>query len=103
MLSDLAVPCGLIINEVVSNSIKHAFNDGRKGEILIQFTKKSENVYRLIIADNGVGLPAGLNLEHSDSLGIQLIQALSEQIDGTLKIESENGVKYIIDFSTIHK
>ena len=100
---DTAVPCGLIINEVVSNSIKHAFNDGRHGEILIQFSKKSENVYRLIIADNGVGLPEGFNLEHSDSLGIQLIQALSEQIDGTLKIESTNGVKYIIDFSAIHK
>ena len=100
---DTAVPCGLIINEVVSNSIKHAFNDGRKGEIVIQFSKISDTNYRLMIADNGVGLPAGFTLEKSDSLGISLIQALTEQIDGKLSMESSNGVKYIIDFSTIHK
>ena len=100
---DTAVPCGLIINEVVSNSIKHAFNDGRQGEILIQFNKKSDNNYILIIADNGVGLPPGFSIEHSNSLGVQLIQALTEQIDGTLKIESEKGLKFIIDFTTIHK
>lgn len=100
---DTAVPCGLIINEVVSNSVKHAFNDGRQGEILIQFSKKGETKYRLIIADNGIGLPQGFKLEHSDSLGIQLIQALTEQIDGALSIESEKGVKYIIEFSTVHK
>lgn len=100
---DTAVPCGLIINEVVSNSIKHAFNDGRKGEILIRFSHLNESQYRLIIADNGVGLAAGFHLEDSDSLGIQLIHALTDQIDGTLKIDSSNGVKYTIDFKTIHK
>ena len=100
---DTAVPCGLIINEVVSNSIKHAFNDGRTGEIVIHFSKRSDNNYRLMIADNGVGLPTGFSLETSDSLGISLIQALTEQIDGKLTMESVNGVKYSIDFSTIHK
>jgi PAS domain S-box-containing protein len=100
---DTAVPCGLIINEVVSNSLKHAFNDGRKGEILIQFSRTGESAYRLVIADNGTGLPQGFDLEKSDSLGIQLIHALAGQIDGTLKIENSNGVKYIIDFKTIHK
>ncbi len=100
---DTAVPCGLIINEVVSNSIKHAFKDGRSGEILIHFNRTGESEYRLIIADNGVGLPEGFDLENSDSLGIQLIHALSDQIDGKMKVDSSNGVKYIIDFKTIHK
>jgi PAS domain S-box-containing protein len=100
---DTAVPCGLIINEVVSNSIKHAFNDGRKGKIIIQFNKTDEASYRLVIADNGIGLPEGFDLESSDSLGIQLINALTDQIDGKLNIENSNGVKYIIDFKTVHK
>jgi len=100
---DTAVPCGLIINEVVSNSLKHAFNDGRKGEILIKFSHLNEAEYRLVIADNGVGLAPGFKLEESDSLGIQLIHALTDQIDGRLSVDSSNGVKYTIDFKTIHK
>jgi PAS domain S-box-containing protein len=100
---DTAVPCGLIINEVVSNSLKHAFNDGRKGEILIRFRHLNESQYRLIISDNGVGLAEGFKLADSDSLGIQLIHALTDQIDGTLNVDSSNGVKYTIDFKTIHK
>jgi PAS domain S-box-containing protein len=100
---DTAVPCGLIINEVVSNSIKHAFNDGRKGEIMIRFSYLNESEYRLEIGDNGVGLPADYILENSDSLGIQLIHALTDQIDGKLSVDSTNGVKYTIDFKTIHK
>ncbi len=95
---DTGVPCGLIINEVVSNSLKHAFKDGREGVIEINFILADEMTYRLTIADNGIGLPPGFDLATSDSLGIQLINALSDQIDGTLKIENNNGVKFIIDF-----
>ena len=94
---DTAVPCGLIINEVVSNSLKHAFKDGREGLVEINFILV-DDMYKLTIADNGMGLPAGFDLATSDSLGIQLIHALSDQIDGTLKIENNIGVKFIFEF-----
>ncbi len=95
---DTGVPCGLIINEVVSNSLKHAFKDGREGVIEINFILVDEFTYRLTISDNGMGLAPGFDLATSDSLGIQLIHALSDQIDGKLKIENNNGVKFTIDF-----
>ena len=95
---DTAVPCGLIINEVVSNSLKHAFKDGREGIIEINLILVDDTYYRLTIADNGMGLPLEFDLGSSDSMGIQLINALSDQIDGTLKIENINGVKFIFEF-----
>lgn len=100
---DTAVPCGLIINEIVSNSLKHAFKDGRKGEIEVELVQTDPDVFRLTISDNGIGLPAGFSLETSDSLGIQLIQALSDQLEGTMKLENNpgSGVRYIISFKRI--
>ncbi len=100
---DTAVPCGLIINEIVSNSLKHAFKDGRIGEINISLIQTTENHFRLIIADNGVGLPAGFSAESSDSLGIQLIQALTDQLEGVMKVDNKpgDGVSYIIDFKRV--
>lgn len=100
---DTAVPCGLIINEIVSNSLKHAFKGDRKGEILIELKQTEPDKFLLIIGDNGVGMPEGFTLETSDSLGIQLIQALTDQLEGKMLVENEpgNGVKYIINFSRI--
>lgn len=100
---DTAVPCGLIINEIVSNSLKHAFKSERKGEILIELNQTEPDRFRLVIGDNGVGMPEGFSLETSDSLGIQLIQALTDQLEGKMEIENSpgNGVKYIINFKRI--
>lgn len=100
---DTAVPCGLIINEIVSNSLKHAFKDGRKGEISIRLNQTEVDTFRLEIGDNGIGMPEGFTLESSDSLGIQLIQALTDQLEGTMKVENNPGygVKYIINFKRI--
>ena len=100
---DTAVPCGLIINEIVSNSLKHAFKDGRKGEISIRLNQTEPDMFRLEIGDNGIGMPEGFSVETSDSLGIQLIQALTDQLEGTMQVENNpgNGVKYIINFKRI--
>ncbi len=100
---DTAVPCGLIINEIVSNSLKHAFKSERKGEIYIELSQTEPDRFRLVIADNGVGMPEGFSLESSDSLGIQLIQALTDQLEGVMHVESKpgEGVKYIINFKRI--
>jgi len=101
---DTAVPCGLIINEIVSNSLKHAFKDGRNGEILIELKKTSESQYKLTIEDNGIGMPEGFSVDNSESLGIQLIQALTDQLEGHMKMEYSptKGVKYNIDFKRIN-
>lgn len=100
---DTAVPCGLIINEIVSNSLKHAFKDDRRGEISIRLTQLEADQFSLVIADNGIGLPAGFSVGTSDSLGIQLIQALTDQLEGTMNVENHPGfgVKYIINFKRI--
>jgi two-component sensor histidine kinase len=73
------------------------------GAINIELLQTEPDHFRLIIADDGIGFPAGINPETTDSLGIQLIQALSHQLDGVLKIESVpgKGVKYIITFKRI--
>jgi PAS domain S-box-containing protein len=96
---DSAVPCGLIINELVSNSLKHAFNNnGTTGELFIGFNEDDDAKYRLTISDNGSGLPDDFSLESADSLGMQLVLALTDQLDGSVKIDRSKGTKFIIEF-----
>lgn len=97
-----AIPCGLIINELISNIIKHAFKDKEKGLIKIKFSRKDID-YTLSVEDNGVGLPSDINIENSDTLGLMLINALIEQINGTLEIKVDNGTQFIIKFRNILK
>ena len=100
---DTAVPCGLIINEIVSNSLKHAFKDGGSGEIEVELIQVNDEKYRLTISDTGLGFPEGFTLETSDSLEVQLIQALTDQLEGTMELITSpgKGVKYIIEFRRI--
>lgn len=94
--ADRMIPIGLIINEAVSNSFKYAFPD-RGGEILIEFTS-SEDQFYLKIKDDGVGLPKEIQTEEFESLGIQLIKTLSEQLSAELTILEENGFGYELLF-----
>lgn len=96
---DTAMPCGLLINEIVSNSYKYAFPGDKKGEISIGFRKKSQGRVQVTIGDNGVGLPEKFNIETAESLGMQLIQALTSQLDGQLKVHNENGIRFEIEFT----
>jgi PAS domain S-box-containing protein len=92
-----AIPCGLIINELVSNSLKYAFPEGRKGEINISFTYKGK-VNTLCVKDNGIGFPGEIDLEDSPTLGLLLVNSLTKQLNGTLKLEKVKGTSFTITF-----
>jgi PAS domain S-box-containing protein len=97
---ETAVPCGLIISELVSNSLKYAFPDGIKGEISVSL-KVVDEEYELTISDNGIGLPDELDLEKIDSLGLLLVTSLTEQIDGEITIRSIKGTEFKIKFKEL--
>jgi len=92
-----AVPCSLILNEMISNSLKHAFPKGRKGVITIDIRKKAD-MYILIYSDDGIGIPEGITFERTESLGMQLIYGLVEQISGSIELERKGGTRYTITF-----
>ena len=92
-----AIPCGLIINELVSNSLKHAFPDKRKGEICIKLSVYRKKI-RLIVGDNGVGLPKKISFREPETLGLQLVSDLVKQIEGTIRLEGAKGTAFHISF-----
>jgi PAS domain S-box-containing protein len=94
---DQAIPCGLIINELVSNALKYAFKKMEEGTIIVEL-KKNGNKISLIVGDNGIGLPSSVDLELSDTLGFQLVHALVDQLDASIQVLRENGTKYLITF-----
>lgn len=94
---DKAVPCSLIINELLSNAFKHAFPDGRKGDIWIEMHKNGESLL-LQYRDNGVGLPEDISVEKSESLGMRLLYGLTRQLHGTIKVQRLNGTHITITF-----
>ncbi|MBE9127143.1 MULTISPECIES: PAS domain S-box protein [unclassified Coleofasciculus] len=93
---DTAIPCGLIINELVSNSLKYAFPNNRKGEIQVKFYTNSDHTMTLIVRDNGIGIPTEFDIETTSSLGLMLVQGLVEQLDGTLEISRSQGTEFQI-------
>jgi len=95
-----SIPLGLIINELITNSLKYAFPDGMKGEIFMSL-KLVEEMYELIISDNGIGLPDNLDLKHIESLGLLLVTSLTEQIDGEITIKRINGTEFKIRFKEL--
>ena len=92
-----AVPCGLILNELISNSCKHAFRDKKEGQIRIVCSKMGER-FTMMVSDNGIGFDAEAALVNPASLGLTLINALVEQLSGTLKTTHHNGTSYYISF-----
>jgi len=94
----LAVPLGLIVNELVSNALKHAFPEGRGGEIRIDLTAPEPGRYRLSIADDGVGLPGSIDWNTTETLGLQLVRTLTEQIGGALERREGSGTGFTITF-----
>lgn len=95
---DTAIPCGLIINELVSNALKYAFPDNRNGEIQIEFHADREGMMTLIVRNNGIGIPEGFDIKTTQSLGLTLVQGLVEQLEGTLKIDRTRGTEFRITF-----
>ncbi|WP_082089434.1 ATP-binding protein [Methanosarcina horonobensis] len=115
---DTAVPLGIIINEIFSNSLKYAFPDRKSGEIRIRLVREKERglernnwskrknqgfkgnaSFILTVSDNGVGIPETFDLEKSESLGLKLIRVLADQLDENVRLNRNNGTEYIIKFA----
>jgi len=103
---DTAIPCGLIINELVTNSIKYAFPGEeckhRECKIYVKLHRNNEN-FLLIVGDNGTGLPEDVDLEHSETLGLRLVRSLVDQIDGTIELHSNGKTEFKIIFNQIEQ
>ena len=95
---DTAIPCGLIINELISNCLKYAYPDLRKGEIFIDLNELNENDYLLLIKDDGIGIPESIDFGNTNSLGLKLVKILSEQLGGTVELIRNNGSEFRISF-----
>jgi len=98
---DNAIPCGLIINELVTNSLKYAFPDEKKGEVSIELEYKNTNYY-LTISDNGAGISEDIDIEKTDTLGMQLVKTLLIQLNAEMVMDRSNGTKYTIVFSNMN-
>ena len=97
---DKAIPCGLIINELISNSLKHAFPDAGKGEIKIQINSVNTDQVSVQVKDNGIGMPCDIDIKNVDTLGLRLVNTLIDQLDGMIEINRNGGTEYKIIFKT---
>jgi PAS domain S-box-containing protein len=96
---DVAMPCGLIINELVSNSLKHGFPQGRSGKICVRLAQLDSQAYSLTVIDDGIGIPEGITPNNSDSLGLQLISAFTKKLHGELSIDRTAGTAITVTFT----
>ncbi|OPY27459.1 MAG: serine-protein kinase RsbW [Methanobacterium sp. PtaU1.Bin242] len=92
-----AIPCGLIINELVTNTIKHAFSPGNSGKLHVSFDK-TDDKYVLTVQDNGNGLPDDFDIEKTDTLGLELVKSLVYQLEGKLGVINGDGAIFRISF-----
>jgi PAS domain S-box-containing protein len=97
---NIAIPLGLIVNELITNSLKHAFPHGMLGEINVNF-HSSEEHYEFIVKDNGIGLPEDINFRNSNSLGLQMIKVLTSQINGQIELYNDKGTEFKIKFKEL--
>ncbi|TAL22280.1 MAG: hypothetical protein EPN94_11425, partial [Nitrospirae bacterium] len=100
---DMTIPCALIINELVSNSLKHAFPASRTlekpGEIRIDMRRDTGSGFLLTVSDNGIGLPEGFEIQNCSSLGLKLVSALVRQLNGSIQIGRGGGAEFVISFA----
>ena len=95
-----AIPCGLIINELVSNSLKYAFSGAQAGSIRIGLHQVEKDKLVLMVADNGAGIPEEVDFRNTESLGLRLVNILSGQLEGTLELERNGGTKFKLTFAS---
>ena len=96
-----AIPCGLIVNELISNALKHAFPDGRRGEVAVELHRNEGGEFLLRVRDNGVGFPKTLDFRRTETLGMQIVVTLVDQIDGTIEMGASGGTDFQIRFKEI--
>ncbi len=95
------IPCGLIINELISNAMKHAFGDGKSGVITITMTQTDPHRYSMVIADNGPGFPKETDFRNTPTLGLQLVTSLVRQLDGEISLDCTSGSRFTMNFQSI--
>jgi two-component sensor histidine kinase len=95
---DASIPCGLIVNELISNALKYAFPEDRKGEIKLSLRMKGRDEIELTVSDNGVGIPEGLDYRKTDTLGLNLVRDLVGQLGGIMELNREKGTEFQITF-----
>lgn len=100
---ETAVPCGLIITELITNALEYAFPDSGGGTIRVELTELPDRKFILIVSDNGVGLPADLDIEKTDSLGLLLTRTLIDSLGGTMEIGRESGTSFRFEFTEYHE
>jgi two-component sensor histidine kinase len=96
---DTAIPCGLITNELISNALKHAFPNGNRGEIRVKIGADGDRQFTMIVGDNGVGFPPDVDFRNTESLGMQLVNTLVDQLEGTVELRSDGGTEFTIRFA----
>jgi PAS domain S-box-containing protein len=96
---NIAVPCGLILNELIANSLKHAFPGDRRGEIHIRLYTDHDDQLILRVGDEGIGFPENLDFRRTTSLGLQLVDMLVNQLDGTIELERNHGTSFKLTFA----
>ncbi|MDM8541488.1 histidine kinase dimerization/phosphoacceptor domain -containing protein [Desulfococcaceae bacterium HSG9] len=94
----IAIPCGLLINELISNALKYAFPEGRTGNIYITMCPTDDNDLVITVRDDGIGFPEGIDFRDTDSFGLQLVNMMAEQLSGTIELNSKEGTTFIITF-----
>ena len=109
---DTAIPLGIIVNELVSNSLKHAFNENQEGEIRIRLCREEQEdkyddihefLFSLTISDNGKGIPEDIEYEKLESLGLQLVSALVDQLEGEIEIKRKHKTEFRIAFKAAER
>ena len=100
---DTLVPLGFLLNELISNSLKHAFEGREEGTITVKLSKNEENLFELYVGDNGVGLPRDFSFKSANTLGMELIETLTDQLDGTITRMPEEGSYFKILFKGLEQ
>lgn len=95
---DTAIPCSLILNELLSNSLKYAFPHGRKGNLCVKLCQKEDKDLELTVSDNGIGLPVEVDFSRTKSLGLRLVRILTNQLRGTAEVDRSSGTTFVITF-----
>jgi two-component sensor histidine kinase len=93
-----AIPCGLILNEMISNALKHAFPDGRKGALTVRMKRTSDDFVELQVSDDGIGLPAAFDFDNPKSFGFQIMKLLVEQLEADFTIDRTRGTTFVMKF-----
>jgi two-component sensor histidine kinase len=95
-----AIPTGLIINELITNSLEHAFDENQKGKIFVEI-RSDDGIYTLRIGDDGIGFPEDLDFRNTESLGLNLVVNLVNQLDGTIELNRDKGTEFVIRFKMV--